>query len=71
MSTATNKNAVLIPEASSDIGLGVAARGSAVSTVATEPTFGSGKPAIAPLSLVDVEQLGRLLGRERFQHAGR
>ena len=50
MSTTTNKNAVLIPEASSDIDLAVAARGSAVSTVATQPTFGAGEPAIAPLS---------------------
>ncbi len=50
MSTPTNKNAVLIPEASSGIGLRAAARGSAVSTVATQPTFGAGKPAVAPLS---------------------
>ena len=50
MSTPTSKNAVLIPEASSGIGLDVAARGSAVSTVATQPTFGAGEPAIAALS---------------------
>ncbi len=50
MSTPTNKNAVLIPEASSDRGLGVAARGSAVSTVATQRTFGAGEPTITPLS---------------------
>ncbi len=50
MAAPTSKNAVLIPEASSDIGLGVAAGGSAVSTVATQPTFGAGEPAIPPLS---------------------
>ncbi len=42
MSTPTNKNAVRIPEASSDIGMGVAARGYAVSTVGTQRTFGAG-----------------------------
>ena len=50
MRTPTNKNAVLIPEASGDRGLGVAGRGSAVSTVATPPAFGAVEPPIVPSS---------------------
>ena len=50
MLTTTDRNAVLITEASSGRGLGLAVRGSAVSTLTTQGTFGAGEPTIAPLS---------------------
>ena len=50
MVTTTDRSPVLITEASSGRSLGLAARGSAVSTVPTQGTFGAGAPTIAPLS---------------------
>ena len=46
MVTTTDRNAVLITEASSGRGLGLAVRGSDAPVVATQPTFGAGERAI-------------------------
>ncbi|MCH8823722.1 MAG: hypothetical protein IH984_09470 [Planctomycetes bacterium] len=68
MRTPTNKNDVLIPEVSSDIGLSVAARGSAISTVATPKIFSADELTVAPLSRNG--SLNQGLDSEATRHGG-